>query len=198
MSVQKQINNYEDENSRFNQITIDLIRKERSARLDMLKAKNDFSAAKREGSDDAGLLERKFLALAVEHLIYSRAKDGIKKMREKALVRLDTEETSLRLKAASTLQNRYQLFTATLDNLIDQKEVLAYEIYSGAGDHIRFQMAGGEVNQNKTSATLAPEEDNSYKWKHKGEVWEDEIGHYRSSLKNVCPAEEGIAKNLND
>ena len=198
MSVQKQINNYEDENSRFNQITIDLIRKERSARLDMLKAKNDFSASKREQSEDTALMERRFLALAVEHLIYSRAKDGIKKMREKAVARLETEETNLRTRAAKNLQSRYQLFTSSLDNLIDQKEVLAYEIYSGAGDHIRFQMAGGEVNQNKTSATLAPEEDNSYKWKHKGEVWEDEIGHYRSSLKNVCPAEEGLAKNLNN
>jgi hypothetical protein len=198
MTIQKQINNYEDENSRFNKITIDLIRKERVARLEMLKSKNDLSAAKREQKPDVVALERKFLALAVEHLIYSRARDGIKKMRQSAVVRLDTEEAALRMKAAKNLQNRYQAFTSTLDNLIDQKEVLAYEIYSGAGDHIRFQMAGGDVNQNQSAPALAPEEDNSYKWKHKGEVWEDEIGHYRSSLKNVCPVEEGLAKNMSN
>ena len=198
MTIQKQINNYEDENSRFNQITIDLIRKERVARLEMLKAKNEFTSAKREQASDVVVQERKFLALAVEHLIYSRARDGIKKMRESAVARLEKEEGTLRMKAATNLQNRYQAFTATLDNLIDQKEVLAYEIYSGAGDHIRFQMAGGDVNQNQSAPALAPEEDNSYKWKHKGEVWEDEIGHYRSSLKNVCPAEEGLAKNMSN
>jgi hypothetical protein len=30
-------------------------------------------------------------------------------------------------------------------------------------------------------------------WKFKGEIWEDEVGHYRSSLKNVCPQESNVA-----
>lgn len=199
MSIQKQINNYEDENSKFNQVTIDLIRKERVARLDMIKAKNALAAAKREQSSRIPELESQFMATGIEHLIYSRARDGIKKMRELALARIEKEESGLKLKAAQNLQARFNSFTGTLDNLIDQKEVLSYEIFSGAGDHIRFQMAGGEVNPEKSDrspAALQPEEDNSYKWKHKGEVWEDEIGHYRSSLKNVCPQEDGIAKTI--
>lgn len=190
ISVQKQINNYEDENSRFNKITIDLIRKERVARLEMLKAKNALSAARREGQKNTTDLEKKFLAVGVEQVIYSRAREGIKKMREAAVARLQKEENSLRLKVAMNLQNRFKQFTASLDNLIDQKEVLSYEIYSGAGEHIRFQMAGGEIKDDRAPANITPTEKDSYSWKHKGELWEDEIGHYRSALKNVCPSED--------
>jgi hypothetical protein len=196
MSAQKQINNYEDENSRFNKITIDLIRKERAARLEMLKAKNALSAARRDGKKNTTDLEKKFLAVGVEQVIYSRAREGIKKMREAAVARLQKEENSLRLKVALNLQKRYKQFTASLDNLIDQKEVLSYEIYSGAGEHIRFQMAGGEIKDDRAPANITPTEKDSYSWKHKGEVWEDEIGHYRSALKNVCPSED-VAQNSN-
>lgn len=190
-SVQKQINNYEDENIRFNKITIDLIRKEKEARLTMLKAKNELAVLKREKSSPNKLAaaERKFLAVGVEHMILSRAREGIKKIRLLALERLDKEKASLRQVAAKSLQARYGEFVASLGNLVDQKEVLSYEIYSGAGEHIRFQMAGGEV-KDRDPATLAPDEKESYKWKFKGEVWEDEIGHYRSSLKSVCPTDE--------
>ena len=190
-TAQKQINNYEDENIRFNKITIDLIRKEKEARLKMLQAKNEFLVLKREKAGEQRLAagERKFLAFGVEHMIVSRAREGIKKMRLLALERLDNEKLSLRNLAAKTLQGRYNDFVATIGNLVDQKDVLSYEIYSGAGEHIRFQMAGGEIKE-RAPAALTPEEKESYKWKFKGEVWEDEIGHYRSSLKNVCPTDE--------
>lgn len=190
-NTQKQINNYEDENIRFNKITIDLIRKEKEARLNMLKAKNELAVLKREKVTGSSLAaaERKFLAVGVEHMIVSRAREGIKKMRLLALERLDNEKLNLRNLAAKTLQGRYNEFVTALANLVDQKEVLSYEIYSGAGEHIRFQMAGGEVKEREPAA-LSPEEKESYKWKFKGEVWEDEIGHYRSSLKNVCPTDD--------
>ncbi|MES2801023.1 MAG: hypothetical protein V4654_00900 [Bdellovibrionota bacterium] len=195
MNIQSQINSYEDENSRFNKVTIDLIRKERDARLEMLKAKNEFTAAQREGRKGDGLrnLEKKYLAKGVEHLIYSRARTGIKKMREAALTRLTKEENILRAKAGQNLQVRFGELAATLDRLIDQQEVLSYEIYSGAGEHIRYQMAGGEAKNtdaSKQPASLTPDDKDNYAWKFKGEVWDDEIGHYRSSLKNVCPQSE--------
>lgn len=189
--TQKQINNYEDENSRFNKITVDLIRKERLARLEMLQAKNAFTAAKQTNSkEDISKAEKKYLAIGTEHAIYSKARDGIKKMREAAVARLVNEKQELVQKTATNLKQRFDLFASTLDSFIDQKEVLSYEIYSGAGEHIRYQMAGGDA-QNKESRNLASEgTDKNYKWKFKEEVWEDEIGHFRSSLKNVCPKEE--------
>lgn len=186
---QKQINNYEDENLRFNKIALDLIRKEKEVRLHMLKAKNEFATAQRQKSSNLKKKEQEYLAVGIEYAIASRAKDGIKKMRTEALARIDKEKEELRNKIAKTLQTRYNDFLASLDNLIDQKDVLAYEIYSGAGEHIRYQMAGGEI-KDRAPAALTPKEEESYKWKYKGEVWEDEIGHYRSSLKNVCPSDD--------
>lgn len=188
---QKQINNYEDENARFNKIALDLIRREKEARLTALKAKNELAKAKREKASASKIqkFEQQFLAVGVESTIAGRARDGIKKMRLAAIDRMDKEKKQLGEKIAKNLQSRYNDFTASLENLIDQNEVLAYEIYSGAGEHIRYQMAGGEIKE-RSPAALTPNEKESYKWKYKGEVWEDEIGHYRSSLKNVCPSDD--------
>lgn len=190
--IQKQINNYEDENSRFNKIMVDLIRNERSARLAMLRAKNSFTASKNENKpvSEIQTAEKKFLAAGTEHAIYSKAREGIKKMREAALARIITEKQVLVAKASANLKTRYAQFSSALENLIDQNEVLSYEIYSGAGEHIRYQMAGGQT-ENKDDRNLASEKNkDNYEWKFKDEVWEDEIGHFRSSLKNVCPKEE--------
>jgi len=194
-SIQKQMNKYEDENSKFNKITVDLIRKEREARLKMLQSKNEFAVMKREKASAESLArkEREFLAVGIEYTIINRAREGIKKMRAAAIARLDSEKDVLRQKVANNLKARYNDFVAALGHLVDQKEVLAYEIYSGAGEHIRYQMAGGEVKE-RAPAALTPDENESYKWKFKGEVWEDELGHYRSSLKNVCPSED-VANN---
>ncbi len=195
-SIQKQINNYEDENSRFNKVTIDLIQKERFARLEMLKTKNALAAAKQTNSaKDIADAEKKYLALGTEHAIYAKAREGIKKMREAAVARLSTEKQDLVAKASVNLKQRFDLFASTLDSFIDQNEVLAYEIYSGAGEHIRYQMAGG-TSGNVENRNLAEDSKNkNYEWKFKEEVWEDEIGHFRSSLKNVCPKEETTLGN---
>ena len=194
-TLQKQINNYEDENSKFNKIAIDLIRKEREARLKMLQAKNEFNALKRDKASSSKIQakEQQFLAVGIEHMIISRAREGVKKVRMEAVARLDKEKDVLRVKASKNLQTRFNDYVTSLGNLVDQKDVLSYEIYSGAGDHIRFQMAGGEISERDT-ASLASAEKESYKWKHAGEVWDDELGHYRSSLKNVCPSEEVAQK----
>ena len=195
MLVQKQINNYEDENSRFNKITVDLIRNERTARLEMLKAKNAYTAAKnqKKSSSDVQAAEKKYLALGTEHAIYAKARDGIKKMREAAVERLVLEKKTLVTKASHNLKARYGQFASVLENLIDQNEVLSYEIYSGAGEHIRYQMAGGEAQEKETRNLAAEKSKNGYEWKFKEEVWDDEIGHFRSSLKNVCPKDEESA-----
>lgn len=195
MLVQKQINNYEDENSRFNKITVDLIRNERTARLDMLRAKNAYTAVKnqKKSAADIQAAEKKYLAIGTEHAIYAKAREGIKKMREAAVERLVTEKKDLVVKASFNLKARYNQFASVLENLIDQNEVLSYEIYSGAGEHIRYQMAGGEAQEKESRNLAAEKSKNGYEWKFKEEVWEDEIGHFRSSLKNVCPKDEETA-----
>ena len=158
----------------------------------MLKSRNTFLDAKRENKkiEEITSLEQQAQIKAIEHFIYSRASVAIKKMREASIARLDQEESALRLKASKNLQTRYNEFVTTLEHLVDQKEVLSYEIYSGAGEHIRFQLAGGETKGSEKDQNSQTDDKDTYKWKFKGEVWEDEIGHYRSSLKNVCPKDD--------
>lgn len=52
---------------------------------------------------------------------------------------------------------------------------------------MRFQFAGGQIQNSKDAQQkLTAEKEKSLQWKFKGEIWEDEVGHYRSSLKNIC------------
>jgi hypothetical protein len=55
-------------------------------------------------------------------------------------------------------------------------------------------MAGGDVN-NKERPELKVEDGKSLNWDFRGEIWEDELGHYRSSLKNVCPPDEKLSSS---
>ncbi len=112
---------------------------------------------------------------------------ALKKEYDKALTSTANQKGRLKEKAGTVLEARFKAMQVELAGIIEQKDILAYEIYSGAGEHIRYQMAGGESAARLPSAALTPEEKQSYKWKFRGELWEDEIGHYRSSLTSVCP-----------
>lgn len=190
-NVQRQINNYEEENQKFTKLINDFSNRETAARQRILTSKNEHQTLKNQKASNDILTrnEMRGVAAEMEIQIINRAKEGLKKMRDKAQARLETEKSALRITAANNLKSRYSEFLASLTKLLEQEEVLAYEIYSGAGEHIRYQMAGGKVDERNPTA-LTPEEKNSYKWKFRGEVWEDEIGHYRSSLKNVCASDE--------
>jgi hypothetical protein len=172
---QSQINAYEDEIKKFNGLNASfnnriLVVKQRLAKIKETPQIN-------------------VEALEIESKVAKNSDSTLKKARQQTEVRLEIEKTQLKKNAAVALKKRFDEFTEVLTHILEQNEVLAYEIYSGAGEHIRYQMAGGGVSDRKPTA-LTPEEKNSYKWKFKGEVWEDEIGHYRSSLTNVCPTDE--------
>ncbi|MCB0411492.1 MAG: hypothetical protein KDD22_03130, partial [Bdellovibrionales bacterium] len=57
----------------------------------------------------------------------------------------------------------------------------------GAGENIRYQVAGGQVKgtANRVPANVKPQK--ILNWNFDGEYWVDEIGSYRSSLENLCP-----------
>ena len=137
-------------------------------------------------NDPAGHLGSK---IAVKYIINNSEYEN----RLKTYTYSFTEKDKIKAEAAIALHNKYKEAMDTLTAILEQKDVLAYEIYSGAGEHLRYQMAGGKANDRNPSQALSPEAQKSYKWKFRGEVWEDEVGHYRSSLTNVCP--DQIAKN---
>lgn len=181
LSVQKQINNYDDEILRFNELAVSVVRLE-----------------KRLLDEQALLLKKKFKSetereealepIKIQLEIAKKARNAIKGNRQVAVTRLEKEKEDLKKLGAQVLVQRFKELQANLDSVLDQNEVLAYEIYSGAGEHIRFQMAGGEI-KDKSGKELKAAPEKSVNWKFKGEIWEDEIGHYRSSLKNVCAQE---------
>ncbi len=89
------------------------------------------------------------------------------------------------------LQGSFQSLEKDLTHWLDQSELLFYEIHNGAGEHLRYQMASTDETRAPASAEVAKfkKEDMDQQWAFDGEIWEDEVGHYRSSLKNVCPEE---------
>lgn len=201
MSVQKQINNYEDEVIRFNKVALTLIRMERDLIAKQNAANKDLMEAKKSLKGDAPSeaivariqsAEQKLLSYRIQSHIAKKARLSIKNLRAVGLARIDKEKSILRLQASQALQGRFKEMLANLNRVLDQNEVLQYELYSGAGEHIRYQMAGGEINE-KERPELKVQKEKSLNWKFKGEIWEDEVGHYRSSLKNVCAQENSVA-----
>lgn len=195
LNVQKRINNLEDENGRFDKFVIDLIRLEKETfkrasdlRLEIIKAKSDKEVKKLKD------LEIALNDAQIENAIIKRAKDQVKKVRMAAINRIEKEKVDLKKEAHVALASRFDRLFEQLSYDLDQSDVLMYEIYAGAGEHIRYQMAGGDVSKEKRQE-LKVEDGKSLKWKFKGEIWEDEIGHYRSSLKNVCAEDDSTTKS---
>ncbi len=191
MKLQSQINTHEDEISRFNKIALTLIKKERELIAKQNEANKGLQTAKNEKSSVESA-EQKLMSYRIQYHIAKKARLSIKSLRAQGVARIEKEKEELKLQASQVLQGRYKEMVANLDRVLDQNEVLQYELYSGAGEHIRYQMAGGDVNE-KERPELTVNKEKSLNWKFKGEIWEDEVGHYRSSLKNVCPQENSVA-----
>lgn len=120
-----------------------------------------------------------------KHALAARAEMALKNLRPLSLTRLQNEKAKDKTLAEKVLQQKLEKMNRLLAKTLEQAEVLKYELYSGAGEHLRQQMAGGAVNP-KEREELKVADGKSMKWDFRGEVWEDELGHFRSSLKNVC------------
>ncbi len=188
---QKMINLLEDEGTLFNKLSLEILKKEKDL-LQKLSEVNTQLAANKPGSrmPSSENTDQRLLSYTIQHMLAKKARTLLKPLREAALARLEKEKDVVRLRAAKALHSKFQILTSDLAKIMDQNEVLQYELYSGAGEHLRYQLAGGEVNTDKRPE-LKAEQEKSVTWKFKGEIWADELGHYRSSLKNVCASEEG-------
>lgn len=199
VNIQKNINTFEDEISNFNKVTLNLIQREKDVLAQQIETNKKLSEVRIKMTDAKSNKEslkeeeirmtRRLSALKYESANINRARNQVKVIRDAASVKLEKDKNVLLSLAADTLKKRYDSMVADLKGLIDQNEVLQYEIYAGAGEHIRYQTAGGDVNKEKRDE-LKVEKNKAMKWSFKGEIWEDEIGHFRSSLKSVCPPDE--------
>jgi tetratricopeptide (TPR) repeat protein len=194
IAEQKSINSLEDQISRYNKVTMDLISREKFLLSEQSAIHTKIAALQKnlkpgEKSTAVQDLEKRLMSFKVQHFIVKKARTSIKDIRSQGLARIEKEKARHRVAAAKALANRMSSLTATLANSLDQTDVLQYELYAGAGEHLRYQAAGGEIKPSEAKG-LTPEEAKQLKWDFKGEVWEDELGHFRSSLKNVCPDSE--------
>jgi tetratricopeptide (TPR) repeat protein len=197
---QMEINTTEDEISRFNKVTLTLLEREKAVMRKAGEAGKEISEIRKKLIDDSkssSLQEslasatKRQMSFKIQQFIAQKARTSIKKLREMGIARMEKEKSELREQAGLALKNRMTQLAGGLNRVLEQNEVLAYELYSGAGEHIRYQMAGGNITE-KERPELKVEADKSLNWKFQGEIWEDEVGHYRSSLKNVCPKEDKI------
>ena len=168
-----------------------MIKKQSEAKEEIAKLQKLTSGAKANQAQanlDTAFQEKRLAAYKMQYQVTNRARTLIKELREKAVIRAEKEKVILRAQAGQALKQRFDGLVADLKRVLDQNDVLQYELYSGAGEHIRYQMAGGDT-KDKDAAEKKPD-DKKVSWKFKGEIWEDEVGHFRSSLENVCPKDD--------
>lgn len=109
----------------------------------------------------------------------------------KTLYRTDNKilakyKKNLEKKAGKSLVSHLKRLQVDMARMLNNNEFLRYEVFAGSGQNIRYQVAGGNTAKTqRIPASIKPEK--SLNWSFSGEYWEDEIGAYRSSLKNNCP-----------
>lgn len=117
--------------------------------------------------------------------LFNEAKRSIAQYNSDVVAGADRRGVELKNSMERTIANRMTKIRTDLSRYLDNNELLRYEVFAASGENIRFQVAGGEKG-NRVPATVIPKS-KSLQWDFDGEYWEDEIGHYRSSLKNNCP-----------
>ncbi|MBL7542501.1 MAG: hypothetical protein JNL11_01725 [Bdellovibrionaceae bacterium] len=205
ITVQKDINRLEDEITAFNHVSLNLIQREKDlikkqsllsqelthVRAGLLDPKKNKDLLKEEEQT----ILKKLQSFKYQQQGFKAARDVIKNIRDISFARIDKDKSKHRTRAGVVLKDRLAQLTNDLKDLLDQNELLQYEVYSGAGEHLRFQAVSQEVKgddpktRELAQAQLSKEKDKKVKWNFQGEIWEDEIGHFRSSLKNVCAQE---------
>ncbi|MEQ1877427.1 MAG: hypothetical protein ABL958_12345 [Bdellovibrionia bacterium] len=142
----------------------------------LLKDVNQF---KQDRTSEQTLIEYYTFQISV----FEEGRTSLKKFEDKAKAKLANLKNDLISKAGDVLKKRLVTMTKELENYFDNNEFLRYEVFAGSGENIRHDLAGGEkrvpANAKPTSKDLS--------WDFDGEFWEDEIGHYKSSLKDNCP-----------
>src|SRR6185312_6178043 len=120
--------------------------------------------------------------------------EGYLDFQHRAQSKLDSETGSLSNHAGQLLLTHAKHMQKEMARVLDNNEFLRYEVFSGSGENIRYQVAGGQVDgsSGRIPANIKPTK--MMNWSFDGEFWEDEIGSYRSSLQNNCPANVNLQR----
>lgn len=117
--------------------------------------------------------------------LMDQSKKGYALLDKTAKNQIAKERSRLESKASQALAKQLKEMDVDMSLVLSNNEFLRYEVFAGSGENIRYQVAGGGTGAaQRIPASVKPEK--SLKWSFSGEYWEDEIGSYRSSLKNNC------------
>ncbi|MCB0340722.1 MAG: hypothetical protein H6626_08875 [Pseudobdellovibrionaceae bacterium] len=157
-------------------------------KANIAKAKTDKTLIQNVNQWKANLRNDQKLAhnLYFELKAYEEGRLAFAKFRTVAEKNLEKENYKIKEAAGRALVAHLRTMRSQMDKIIENNEFLRYEVYSGAGENIRYQVAGGEsAGPNRVPSSIKPKK--IMNWQFDGEYWEDEIGAYRSSLRNNCP-----------
>jgi hypothetical protein len=202
LNIQDSINRAEDELTQYDFID-GLVAKEvrglegrrakaleRAEKLkgDLAKIEKQKELGKNQLDWEASLKAESALARKLEFEIFvaQQNQKGYQRMKTLARTRIDKEKSEFRVAAGRQLQQQLKDMNARLESILEGNEFLRYEIFAGSGEDIRYQAAGGRtIASQKIPANVKPQK--ILNWEFDGEYWEDEIGSYRSTLRNNCP-----------
>jgi tetratricopeptide (TPR) repeat protein len=170
---------------------LDLIRKKLSGAMARKNAKQTERELREELEIGMAKLNDQFFHVD----LYTEAKAGVEEYRREIIAGADQRIVGMRGRMENVLANRLLRMKVELARMLDNNELLRYEVFAGSGENLRYQVAGGETGK-RVSASVLPKS-KSLQWEFDGEYWEDEIGHYRSSLKNNCPDKQHAQASLN-
>lgn len=207
IKTQSAINHLEDENEQISHIEMmylktlsDISLKIKKNLLSQIDLEKTLSVAKKQKSseENISLLESKIQSLKVKHeglefqqKLYQSGKKSFDQFCKKSKKDVFEDKEILFSKADKILSQRLNLLKERLTKIIDNNELVKYEIFSGSGENLRYQVAGGAPKDpDRTTASIDDKSEKNMNWGFEGEYWEDEIGHYRSSLKNNCSDEQ--------
>lgn len=160
--------------------------------LNLAKTNRQLAANVNEWNAQLRNEERLVVGYKFQIVTYERAKKDLVNHVRVAVKRMGTEEARLRQIAGVALKTNLTEMNSQMRQLLENNEFLRFEAFAGSGENIRYQVGGGETKTpTRIPADVKPKK--ILNWDFDGEYWEDEIGSYRSSLRNNCPKYTGQA-----
>jgi len=105
-----------------------------------------------------------------------------------AIEQLDRVRAEAEQATAQAIHERLADVSASLRDLLEQSDVLRFEVTRGEKELLDADVDQGKVLAAQPLPPLPTGGPADERWRVDGEWWADEIGHERATLKNGCPA----------
>ena len=125
--------------------------------------------------------------------ILMKSKAVFEQQKAVALKTLAARKTAVQRHIGKAMKTHLARMAKNLTAILDNNEFLRFEVFSGSGENLRA-LQQGMVKQKRIHRNVKPQ-GKDLQWSFSGEMWLDEIGHYRSSLKNNCAGRVAASHN---